>query len=137
MSDWDKFEQAENAAPKTALAEALIQAKQKLDEAEAEYKRLCDEAVSRVPEDFGDHIIDTPTSVITVSRGSRYEWDQTVLSSLFESGVKKPDFVKSHLTIDKKRFDRMAEEDRAPLLPALTRKPGSVSVKVTLKGDES
>jgi hypothetical protein len=135
MSDWDKFEAASAAAPKTALADALVAAKEKLEAAEAEYKRLCDEAISRVSDDFGDHVIDAPEAIITVSRGCKYEWDQKILTTLFESGVKMPDFVKKHLAVDKRKFDRMTEEDRAPLLPALTRKPGNVTVKVTRKGE--
>ena len=136
MSDWDNFEAASAAAPKTALAEALLAAKARLEEAEGEYKRLCDEAISKVSDDFGDHVIDSPDAVITVSRGCRYEWDQEILTSLFASGVRMPDFVKKHLAVDKRRFDRMSEEDRAPLLPALTRKPGTVSVKVTKKNGD-
>lgn len=134
MSDWDKFEAADAAKPQIELAEALILAKAKLEDAEGEYKRLCDEAISRVSEDFGEHLIETPDSIITVNRGCRYEWDQEILNKLFESGVRMPEFVKKHLAVDKRRFDRMSDEDRTPLLPALTRKPGVVTVKVTKKG---
>lgn len=139
MSDWDQFEEQEPAPLPTRPSDESLGAKIEaaavaLAAAEATYKSLCEEAIAQVPEDFGDHVLVSGARHIIVSRPTRYEWDEKILDSLFGAG-KTPEFVKRKFSVDKRRFDRLTEEDRAPLLPALTRKPGPVTVKVTLKDD--
>jgi hypothetical protein len=136
MSDWDDYESKDAALepPKadSTLAMRIIAAKAALDAADAAYATLCDEAVALISDDFGEHIIDCGQHSIVLTRSERYEWDTDALKTIL--GGKELPFVKQKLSVDKRRFDALPEDEKKQLLPALTRKPGSVSIKVTSKG---
>lgn len=136
MSDWDDYESQEAAAeaPKadTTLAERIIAAKAALDLADAAYAALVDEAVALVSDDFGEHTIDCGQHTIVLTRGEKYEWNIDTLKTILDG--KEFLFVKQKLSVDKRRFDALPEDVKKQFLPALTRKPGSVSIKVTSKG---
>ncbi len=41
-----------------------------------------------------------------------------------------PEIVEQKLSIARAKFEKLDEEDRKPYLPALTRKPGALSITV-------
>lgn len=72
---------------------------------------------------------------IEVAPGERWSWDKDLVAQLLEArGVSKdedlPDFVDRAATINRKRYEKAPEEERAYFAPALTRKEGKTAVKV-------
>jgi hypothetical protein len=73
---------------------------------------------------------------IEVTPGERWSWDKDLVAQLLEArGVTDgdedlPDFVDRSATINRTRYERAPEEDRAYFAPALTRKEGKAKVKV-------
>jgi hypothetical protein len=86
--------------------------------------------IAEFNDDFGEQSKKIGSSIVTINRQERYVWDQRILEALFNSGL-IPEYVRKRLTIDKRSFHKLTTAEQAPLLAALTRKPGPVSVKVT------
>ena len=86
--------------------------------------------ISEFPEDFGEHSKIAGNKVITINRSERYEWNQDLLAKIYRE-EEIPTHIKRRLTVDKRVFQRLTTDEQAPLVPALTRKPGPVSIKVT------
>lgn len=132
MSDWEDFEKA-GEDPLAYLAERLERARKNLDEAQAEWDLLTDQAIGQVSRDFGEHELEAGPRVIRVKRAERYTWDQDLLATMFEEEEELPEFVNRKLAVDKRKFDKLDDKDKEDLLPALTRKPGPVTVTVEKK----
>ena len=82
------------------------------------------------PEEFGEQTRVYGKDVVTINRQERFHWDQDILEELFKSG-KLPAHIKKRLTVEKRTFQKLTEAEQKELQPALTRKPGPISVKLT------
>lgn len=111
-------------------APALLEAWAALEEAKTKVKHLIEDVVRFAPEVPGEVIINGNLYAIQIKRGERFEWDSEVLSALYGDKEALPDHIKMKLTVDKKRYDRMSEEDREALKSALTIKLSAPSVEV-------
>lgn len=80
----------------------------------------------RVPDTLGEHPQQYGTTLVTVKRGERIAWDSDILEKMFAS-VPLPDHVDHKFAIKKRAFDRLSDDEKAALLPAMERKP-TVSV---------
>lgn len=113
------------------VAPQLVEALADLEAAKTKVKQLTEDIARFAPEIAGEvHIHGTIYSV-TVKRAERFEWDSEVLSALYDGEAELPPHIKKKLSVDKKRYDRMTEEDRDALKSALTIKLSAPSIEVS------
>ena len=130
MTDWDKFEAETANAPMSKIIDELKEQRRVRDDATKRVEQLEAKIVSQFPEEFGDQTKVYGDDVVTINRQERFNWDQDILDNIFKAKP-LPDHVKRRLTVDKRTFQKLTETDQEVLAPALTRKPGPVSVKLT------
>ncbi len=130
MTDWDKFEAETANAPMSKIIDELKEQRRVRDDATKRVEQLEAKIVSEFPEEFGDQTKVYGDDVVTINRQERFNWDQDILDNIFKAKP-LPDHVKRRLTVDKRTFQKLTETDQEVLAPALTRKPGPVSVKLT------
>lgn len=130
--DWDSYETREHDEDLDKQAErflALSEAKKRLEE---ELDLLAATLAANVPEDPGDHGLDTKNYVVTVRRSERWEWDSEALASMFVTTA-LPSYVRTKYMIAKRDFKRLPEAEQKELIRALTRRPGSARITVARK----
>ncbi len=130
MSDWDKFEEQTASSGLLKLIDEFNETKATFDDSKDRLSTLEAKIVAEFNEDFGEQSKKIGENIVTINRQERYDWDQNILEALFVSGS-VPEYIKKRLTVEKRNFQKLTEAEQAPLLPALTRKPGPVSVKIT------
>ena len=130
MSDWDDYEAASESREISRTVEEYENLVTQRDELNDQIGLLEKRIISEFPEDFGEHSKIAGNKVITINRSERYEWNQDLLAKIYRE-EEIPTHIKRRLTVDKRVFQRLTTEEQAPLVPALTRKPGPVSIKVT------
>ena len=130
MSDWDKFEDDTASSGMQKLLEEYAETKTIFDEAKEKVTTIEARIVAEFNDDFGEQSKQIGSSIVTINRQERFDWDQDKLEALFNSGT-VPEYVRKRLSVDKRSFQRLTETEQTPLLVALTRRPGPISVKVT------
>lgn len=130
MSDWDDYEAASESREISRAVEQYEELCAKRDEIVEQIDLLSKQIISEFPEDFGEHSRIAGNKVVTINRSERYEWNQDLLGKIFRE-EEIPVHIKRRLTVDKRVFSRLSPDEQAPLVPALTRKPGPVSIKIT------
>lgn len=130
MSDWDDYEAASESREISRKVEEYETLVTKRDELNDQISLIEKQIISEFPEDFGEHSKIAGNKVITINRSERYEWNQDLLAKIYRE-EEIPTHIKRRLTVDKRVFTRLTTEEQAPLVPALTRKPGPVTIKVT------
>lgn len=147
--DWDKLSRRDDTPPSAevtlvesggetttldtlidAVAPQLLDAVQAAKEAQARVKQLTEDLARFAPEVAGEVTIRGNAYVVTVKRAERFEWDSDVLAALYADKEDLPAHIKMKLSVDKKRYDRMSEEDRDALKSALTIKLSAPSIEV-------
>lgn len=111
------------------LLEQWLQAEQELELAQLKLDALKQNLISEFPAEAGEHTAVIGSHTITVRNSERWEWDQDILSSLFNSGS-IPSHVKRNFRIERKAFERLDNTEKSKLAPALTRKLGPTKIKV-------
>lgn len=112
-------------------APQLVEALATLEAAKTRVKQLTEDLARFAPEVAGDVQIHGLVYSVTVKRAERLEWDSEVLSALYDGEADLPPHIKKKLSVDKKRYDRMTEEDRDALKSALTIKLSAPSIEVS------
>lgn len=130
MSDWDTLEAASESRTIARLIESYEEKVAQRDALIDEIKTLEKQILTDFPEDFGEHSRVVGNKVVTINRQERYDWNQDLLAKVFADS-ELPDHIKRRLTVDKRVFQSLEPVQQAPLMAALTRKPGPVSIKVT------
>lgn len=130
MSDWDKFEDDTASSGMQKLLEEYTETKTIFDEAKEKVTTIEAKIVAEFNDDFGEQSKQIGSNIVTINRQERFDWDQDKLEALFNSGT-VPEYVRKRLSVDKRSFQRLTETEQTPLLVALTRRPGPISVKVT------
>ena len=130
MSDWDKFEDDTASSGMQKLLEEYAATKTIFDEAKEKMTTIEAKIVAEFNDDFGEQSKQIGSNIVTINRQERFDWDQDKLEALFNSGT-VPEYVRKRLSVDKRSFQRLTETEQTPLLVALTRRPGPISVKVT------
>lgn len=149
--DWDKLSRADDAPPRAPaehevkevsgetdsivglvddLAPQLIDALAALEAAKTKVKQLTEDLARFAPEIAGEVQLRGTAYVATVRRAERFEWDSDVLAALYDAG-ELPPYIKKKLSVDKKRYDRMTDDDRDALKSALTIKLSAPSIEVS------
>lgn len=130
MSDWDMLSSGSESRETSRLIEDYENLVSQRDELDDKIKRIEKQIIADFPEDFGEHSRVVGNKVLTINRQERYTWNQDLLHKIYQD-EEIPDHVKRRLTVDKRVFQRLDPDQQAPLLPALTRNPGPVSIKIT------
>lgn len=154
IDDWDKLSRGEDPAPEEPTAGLFADAAKAAEPTDAERNAHLNKLVSDLwefeaqaasakeglkhatedlarfaPEAAGEAIIETDLFRIVVSRAERFSWDADILEQLFEQG-ELPPAVKRKLTVDKKRYDQLPEDEQTLLRAALTIKVGPPKIEV-------
>lgn len=130
MSDWDMLSSGSESRETSRIIEDYENLVSQRDELDDKIKRIEKQIIADFPEDFGEHSRVVGNKVLTIHRQERYTWNQDLLHKIYQD-EEIPDHVKRRLTVDKRVFQRLDPDQQAPLLPALTRNPGPVSIKIT------
>ena len=133
MSDWDT--QPITAPSDPALASAareFADLARRKEEIEARLSVLGDQILTAFTEEAGEQAlpIDNTTTVV-VNRSERWTWDTELLDDIFATSDNLPAHVQKKITVDKRKFQALDDDQKRELLPALTRKPGPA--KITIK----
>lgn len=155
MTTWDELDDALKAKPREIVevsdmeqerierlgdyAERLHYIREEMAENKAlEAAIVADIERLAGPTDEG-HPVQAGDWMIEVTSGERWSWDKDLVEQLLDAkGVSTeddslPDFVDRSATINRRRYEKAPEDLRAYFAPALTRKEGKPTVKVTPK----
>ena len=84
-----------------------------------------------IVEEAGEQTMTANNLTVTVSRPERWTWDSELIADLYPTDGEIPAHVTKRMTVDKRKFQGLDDEDKRVLLPALTRKPGAAKITVT------
>lgn len=118
----------------------------------AQHKKLSDRMShitvmlgSQVNEEPGEYLLDCGAFDVKISRQERYSWDEEKMNAKFGPRVTKPSDIDPLFdkvvedggwTVNRARFMKLPDGPaRRSLMEALTRKPGSTSIRVFKKGE--
>ena len=133
MSDWDTqpVTQSNDPALESAAKEFADLARRK-EEIEGRLSVLGDQILTAFTEESGEQVLPINNNIsIIVNRVERWTWDTELLDEIFAQSDSLPPHVQKRITVDKRKFQALSDDQKRELLPALTRKPGSA--KITIK----
>ena len=138
MDEWEKLERGDASSSgsgddpleHTAGRYAMLEAQAELIRAEMD--ELKKTIAGQFPEEAGKLFAETPSYKIFCERPEKWSWDKDQLEHIFGEG-ELPSYVRRSLSVDKRKFEALPASEKAPLLPALTRKPGSPKIEVQKK----
>jgi hypothetical protein len=131
MSDWDTQASVNTADPALlAAVKEYAQITGTLSKLQDRHSALADTIAAQFPIQSGEQAIDVDGMTVTCSRLERWKWDAEYLDDIFASSEILPDHIKKKLTVNKRLFQNLEDEEKKVLLPALTREPGPARVKV-------
>ncbi len=137
MSDWDTAPAPiNNSSP--ALVAAVTEYQrlaETLDQMKEQHEGLLETIAAEFPIMSGEQAIDVNGMTVTCTRSERWTWDNELLEDLFASSDELPEHIKKRLTVNKRLFQFLEDEQKKALLPALTRTPGPAKVKVIKVSD--
>jgi len=132
MSDWDSYvsKPVNNADVESAVIEYRHLAAEKKS-VEERMEALSYKILNEASGEPGEHVLRVGADhVVHIRIPETYKWDQSTLQGILNDETDLPEFVRKTLSVDKRRFDSLDDDERKKLLPALTRKPGKPSIKV-------
>lgn len=113
-----------------ATIRELIEVEAKEDQLKQRKKELQGVIECQFPEgEIGEWMRKFGAYQVTFKRGEKLEWDTDTLKELVEAG-EVPDHIKLKLSVDKRKYDALPQNEKDKLLPALTIKPGTVKIEV-------
>jgi hypothetical protein len=131
MSDWDAYKKVDSRSDIAVAAEEfqkLMEQKERIDE---RLEVLEIKLAAEFKEEVGEQIIRVgDTRIVTCTRTERWSWDTETLEAILAASPNLPSHVKRSLSVDKRKFEGLSDDDKKTLLPALTRKPGGAKIKV-------
>tara|TARA_B100000780_G_scaffold75850_1_gene51084 strand:+ start:3468 stop:3887 length:420 start_codon:yes stop_codon:yes gene_type:complete len=132
MSDWDTTPvPINNSSPALiAAVDEYQRVTETLESLKETHEGLLETIAAEFPIMSGEQAIDVAGMTVTCTRLERWTWDNDLLEDLFMSQDDLPDHIKKRLTVNKKLFTFLDDEQKKALMPALTRTPGPARVKV-------
>ena len=132
MSDWDTTPvPINNSSPALiAAVDEYQRVTETLESLKETHEGLLETVAAEFPIMSGEQAIDVAGMTVTCTRLERWTWDNDLLEDLFMSQDDLPDHIKKRLTVNKKLFTFLDDEQKKALMPALTRTPGPARVKV-------
>ena len=143
-TEWQELEKMSEPMPaaeiKTMTLEKLALHYQVLVENQkflaADIKAVKEKFGSMVNEEPGEYVIPAGKFDVHVNRSEKFEWDQEMLEDLWAKLATSPNpIIEASFSVDKKKYQKLDATQRMTIDPALTRKPGTMTVKVTLAGE--
>jgi hypothetical protein len=130
MSDWDAYDGADET---TLQGQAerfahLSNTKQKIEE---EMEGLKDKILESFAQEPGEQSLKAGETLVTVKIQERWEWDQDLMIDLYSDRDELPHHVSKRLTINKRKFNTLTDDEQKEVLPCLTRKLGTTTINVT------
>lgn len=101
-----------------------------LDAIKKKVDRLIENICATMPIEIGDTYKTVKGVTVTVTRPERFKWDQDLMKQLLNDVDVLPAHVTKRYTVEKRKFERLPDEDKALLLPALTREAGAPKITV-------
>tara|TARA_B100001094_G_scaffold100619_2_gene96767 strand:+ start:5942 stop:6382 length:441 start_codon:yes stop_codon:yes gene_type:complete len=101
-----------------------------LDSIKKKIDKLTDDICACLPIEIGDVYKTVEGVTVTVTRPERFKWDQDLIKQLLNDVDVLPSHVTKRYTVEKRRFERLPDEDKALLMPALTREAGAPKITV-------
>ena len=139
MNDWSIFSSSPKPGIPVSSAEPelkemainLFRKKTELEKLSEEVKKLEGEIAYFFPQIAGEHKRRLDEVHVSVKRHERFEWDENKLAEIFDQR-EVPEYIRRRLSVDKRRFNRLSQDEQNLVKPALTRKLQSPKVEVTL-----
>ena len=129
MSDWDAYDNADETTL-TGQAERYAHLAENKIKIEAEMEGLKDKILESFSKEAGEQSLKAGKNLETVKIQERWEWDQEAMADLFAGQEELPTHVSKRLTVDKRKYKSLDEEEQKLILPCLTRKLGTVTINV-------
>jgi hypothetical protein len=134
---WDRLESSNTPAHLASttsdrlepLAEEYAKLRKEYDAISERLGQLENEIAYLFPEEAGDVAMSTSAYEVIVSRSERWTWDKDALQRFFPT-EEYPDYIKSSLSVDKRKFQKLPALEQEKLRHALTRKLDNPKVKV-------
>jgi len=122
--------------PLETFAEELMRLQRQEKDTREKISILKTRLAAHFPEEPGDFVDAFGDFTVTMKRSETWTWDTTKLNTLYAS-VPLPTYVKKKLSIDKRSFQALDNDEKGDLLPALTRSPGAPRFTITeISGEE-
>lgn len=129
MSDWNTSDVPDEM---TKICEEWRTLAERKEAIENRMSVLGDKILAEFVEEAGEQTLPVGNKLtVTVSRPERWTWDSELIADLFPTDGEIPAHVTKRMTVDKRKFQGLDDEDKRVLLPALTRKPGAAKITVT------
>lgn len=133
MSDIWSEDQEVKQSPVAIAAKRYQEIDYEIKKLKAEQDSIENQLVGLFPhgtDDFGNHELRIDGVHLAIEIPERFDWDTKILETIFATSDALPDYVKKRLTVDKRSYAKLPEEQQRILLPALTRKPGAAKLTV-------
>ena len=130
MSDWDAYDSADDTTL-SGQAERFKHLQELKEKCEDEMEGLKDKILESFSKEAGEQSLKTGSNLVTVRIQDRWEWDQDLMSDLYSEVDELPVHVSKRLTINKRKFNSLTDDEQKEVLPCLTRKQGTISIKIT------
>ena len=131
MSDWDTDNVSTNSEL-SDICEEYATLQQRAESIKNRMEVLADKILAEFAEAAGEQTLQVGNKfAVTVNRPERWMWDNDILTDLFPTEDEIPPHVNKRMTVDKRKFQGLDDDDKRLLLPALTRKPGAAKITVT------
>lgn len=128
MSDWNT---GDKTHPMHQVCEEWRTLAERKEAIENRMSVLHDIILAEFVEEAGEQTLTANNLTVTVSRPERWTWDSELIADLYPTDGEIPAHVTKRMTVDKRKFQGLDDEDKRVLLPALTRKPGAAKITVT------
>tara|TARA_R110000764_G_scaffold87422_3_gene168258 strand:+ start:2151 stop:2555 length:405 start_codon:yes stop_codon:yes gene_type:complete len=131
MSDWDT-EEKNQSSPLADIAEEYRVLVERKEQIESRMTVLSDKILSEFIETSGEQSLAVSNKLtIHINRPERWTWDSEIIADLYPSDGDSPPHITKKMSVDKRKFQGLEDEEKRILLPALTRKPGSAKISIT------
>jgi hypothetical protein len=134
METWEDYERQTEAEGLAKLAEQYGQIAAEIERLSEKAETLKMKIEAEFPADAGEFDKQAGSYMVTLNRQERWTWDKEILETIFASSTSLPEFVRRTYSIDKRKFKSLDDEQQRELLPALTRKGGTVKITVKSGG---
>jgi len=111
------------------LAEEYFDTSIAITELQKRYEKISGEIAHLFPVEAGEKTETLDDLHITVKRTEKYVWDRAELERIYEQG-ELPEFLSRTLSIHKRTYDRMPEDEKGKVSHALTKNLNTPKVEV-------
>ena len=111
------------------MAKQHLEVSSDIEKLKAKLEQLEGEMAHLFPQEAGERSYTTDTYEVMCNRTERWSWDKDELEKIFGTN-ELPDYVKRSMTVDKRKFLKLAHSEQEQLKHALTRTLDKPKIKV-------